>query len=88
MIPTTTTPAPLLEAIEAQVTLLRLMSEMQPDDQGLAASIGRENEPFGLGDASIVASDYDSRIGTARVGVMVRIRSRAILRRIRAMKVT
>lgn len=61
---------PLLEAIEEQVTLLRLMSEMQPDDQGLAASIGRENEPFGLGDASIVASDYDSRIGTARVGVM------------------
>ena len=61
---------PLLEAIEEQVTLLRLLSEMQADDHGLAASIGRENDAFGLGDASIVASDYDSRIGTARIGVM------------------
>ena len=55
---------------EEQVTLLRLLSEMQADDHGLAASIGRENDAFGLGDASIVASDYDSRIGTARIGVM------------------
>ncbi len=31
---------PLLEAIEEQVTLLRLMSEMQVDEHGLAASIG------------------------------------------------
>ncbi len=40
---------PLLEAIEEQVTLMKLMSEMVADDHGLAASIGRENEPFGLG---------------------------------------
>ncbi len=38
---------PLLEAIEEQVTLLRLMSEMVADEHGLATSIGRENEPFG-----------------------------------------
>jgi len=61
---------PLLEAIEEQVTLLRLLTEMRADEQGLSASIGRENEPFGLGDASLVASDYDTRIGTARVGLM------------------
>lgn len=61
---------PLLEAIEEQVTLLRLMSEMRPDGQGLAASIGTENEPFGLPEASIVASDYVAPGGTARVGVM------------------
>ena len=61
---------PLLEAIEEQVTLLRLLTEMRADEHGLAASIGRENEPFGLGDASLVASDYDTRIGTARVGLM------------------
>ena len=61
---------PLLEAIEEQVTLLRLMSEMAADDKGLAASIGRENEPFGLAEASIIASDYDAAIGRARVGLM------------------
>lgn len=61
---------PLLEAIEEQVTLLRLMSEMVTDEQGLAASIGTENEPFGLGEASIVASNYATPGGMARVGVM------------------
>ncbi|WP_439593966.1 heat-inducible transcriptional repressor HrcA [Microbacterium sp.] len=61
---------PLLEAIEEQVTLLRLMSEMATDEQGLAASIGRENEQFGLAEASIVASEYDATGARARVGVM------------------
>lgn len=61
---------PLLEAIEEQVTLLRLMSEMRVDEHGLAASIGTENAAFGLGEASIVASDYLTPGGTARVGVM------------------
>lgn len=61
---------PLLEAIEEQVTLLRLMSEMQTDEHGLAASIGAENEAFGLPEASIVASNYLAPGGTARVGVM------------------
>ncbi len=61
---------PILEAIEEQVTLLRLMSEMVADEQGLAASIGAENEAFGLPEASIVASNYLTPGGTARVGVM------------------
>ncbi|PCE14070.1 HrcA family transcriptional regulator [Microbacterium sp. SZ1] len=61
---------PLLEAIEEQVTLIRLMSEMEADAQGLAASIGTENASFGLDEASIVASNYAARSGTARVGVM------------------
>ncbi|WP_314502896.1 heat-inducible transcriptional repressor HrcA [uncultured Microbacterium sp.] len=61
---------PLLEAIEEQVTLMKLMSEMVADDHGLAASIGRENEPFGLGEASVVASEYDATGGRARVGVL------------------
>ncbi|WP_203138741.1 heat-inducible transcriptional repressor HrcA [Microbacterium sp. JZ31] len=61
---------PLLEAIEEQVTLLRLMSEMAADEKGLSASIGRENEAFGLAEASIIASDYDAAIGRARVGLM------------------
>lgn len=61
---------PLLEAIEEQVTILRLMGEMVADEKGLAASIGRENEPFGLAEASVVASDYDATGARARVGVM------------------
>ncbi|WP_349427440.1 heat-inducible transcriptional repressor HrcA [Microbacterium sp. LWS13-1.2] len=61
---------PLLEAIEEQVTLLRLMGEMVADEQGLAASIGRENEAFGLAEASVVASDYDATGSLARVGVL------------------
>jgi heat-inducible transcriptional repressor len=61
---------PLLEAIEEQVTLLRLMSEMVADDEGLAASIGRENEPFGLPEASVIASDYDATGARARVGLL------------------
>ncbi|WP_334151899.1 heat-inducible transcriptional repressor HrcA [Microbacterium sp.] len=61
---------PLLEAIEEQVTLLRLMSEMVTDEHGLAASIGTENASFGLGEASIVTSNYAAPSGMARVGVM------------------
>lgn len=61
---------PLLEAIEEQVTLLRLMGEMVADDEGLAASIGRENEAFGLPEASLVASDYDASGASARVGLL------------------
>jgi heat-inducible transcriptional repressor len=61
---------PLLEAIEEQVTLLRLMSEMVADDKGLAASIGRENASFGLTEASVLASDYDVSGGGARLGLL------------------
>lgn len=65
---------PLLEAIEEQVTILRLLGEMVADEQGLAASIGRENEPFGLAEASVLASDYDATGAHARVGVLGPIR--------------
>jgi len=61
---------PLLEAIEEQVTLLKLMSEMVADEHGLAVSIGRENEPFGLAEASVLASDYDATGSRARVGLL------------------
>lgn len=61
---------PILEAIEEQVTLLRLMGEMVADEHGLAASIGRENEAFGLSEASVVASDYDVPGSHARIGLM------------------
>lgn len=49
----------VLEAIEEQVTLLRLFGEMARDGRDVAASIGRENEPYGLEGASVIASSYE-----------------------------
>jgi heat-inducible transcriptional repressor len=62
---------PVLEAVEEQVVLLRLFSEMEADQRGITVSIGRENESFGLGETSILASGY-SGVGTAvsRLGVL------------------
>lgn len=61
---------PLLEALEEQVTLLRLMSEMEANSDGLSVSIGSENAGFGLDEASVVTSTYSAPAGIARVGVM------------------
>lgn len=62
---------PVLEAVEEQVVLLRLFSELEADQRGLLVSIGRENESFGLGETSILASGYTG-IGSAisRLGVL------------------
>lgn len=49
----------VLEAIEEQVTLLRLFGELVRDGRDVAASIGRENEPYGLGGTSVIASSYE-----------------------------
>jgi len=64
---------PVLEAIEEQVTLLKLFGEMEIDDDGdgVVASIGRENEGFGLGETSVLASGYTASGGSvARLGVL------------------
>lgn len=62
---------PVLEAIEEQVMLLRLFAEMEPDQRGLATSIGSENVAFGLSETSVLASGYSSSGGEfARVGVL------------------
>lgn len=62
---------PVLEAIEEQVTLLRLFAEMEPDQRGLATSIGSENAAFGLGETSVLASGYSSSRGEfAHIGVL------------------
>jgi heat-inducible transcriptional repressor len=62
---------PVLEAVEEQVVLLRLFSEMEADQRGVTVSIGRENESFGLGETSILASGYRG-VGTSisRLGVL------------------
>ncbi|CAG7596334.1 heat-inducible transcriptional repressor HrcA [Leucobacter soli] len=49
----------VLEAIEEQVTLLRLLGELASDGRDVAASIGRENQRYGLEGASIIASSYE-----------------------------
>jgi len=62
---------PVLEAIEEQVTLLRLFSEMEVEPGGVSARIGRENAGFGLGETSVVSSGYSSTGGSvARLGVL------------------
>jgi heat-inducible transcriptional repressor len=62
---------PVLEALEQQVVLLRLFGEMATDSHGVSASIGRENASFGLGETSIITSNYRSSAGElARLGVL------------------
>jgi heat-inducible transcriptional repressor len=64
---------PVLEAIEEQVTLLKLFGEMEIDDDGagVAVRIGTENAGFGLGETSVLASGYTASGGSvARLGVL------------------
>jgi heat-inducible transcriptional repressor len=62
---------PVLEAIEEQVTLLKLFGEIAVDRNGMSVSIGRENAEFGLGETSVLTSGYASTGGTvARLGVL------------------
>jgi heat-inducible transcriptional repressor len=66
---------PVLEAIEEQVTLLRLFGEMAVDQHGVSVSIGRENAEFGLGETSVLTSGYAASGGSiARLGVLGPIR--------------
>ena len=62
---------PVLEAIEEQVTLLRLFSEMEVDHNGVSVSIGKENAGFGLSETSVLTSGYTTSGGSvARLGVL------------------
>jgi len=62
---------PVLEAIEEQVTLLKLFGDIEIDRNGVAVSIGRENAGFGLGETSVLSSGYTSSGGgVARLGVL------------------
>lgn len=60
---------PVLEAIEEQVTLIRLIAEFDAEDE-VAVSIGHENPDASLEETSIVASGYRSASGNAHVGVL------------------
>lgn len=59
---------PILEALEEQVVLLKLLTEMEQDAHGVSVRIGDEN--FGsLGDTSVVAAGYGPG-DAAKIGVV------------------
>ena len=63
--------SPLLDAIEEQVVLLRLISEMEADQHGVSLLIGAENRIEGLSQASVVVSGYGAvDEPLAKVGVL------------------
>lgn len=54
----TRTIRPVLEALEEQVVLLRLLTEMDEDSAGVTVRIGAETQHAGLAETSIVAAGY------------------------------
>lgn len=63
--------SPVLEAIEEQVVLLKLISEMQAEQHGVSLRIGRENTFEGLANASVVVSGYENQGNEiAKLGVI------------------
>jgi len=62
---------PLLDALEEQVTMLRLLTEMELEVDEVRTSIGREHEATGLGETSVVATGYAATGGgVAHLGVL------------------
>ena len=61
---------PVLEALEEQVVLLRLLSEMAEDHAAVAVRIGRETQHDGLVETSFVTTGYGDEGGgsVARIG--------------------
>lgn len=51
---------PVLEALEEQVVLLKLFSELEADSRGLSVSIGTETHIGELSDAAVIATSYGS----------------------------
>jgi heat-inducible transcriptional repressor len=63
--------SPVLEAIEEQVVLLKLISEMQADQHNVSLRIGRENTVDALSGTSVVISGYENQGSEiAKVGVI------------------
>jgi heat-inducible transcriptional repressor len=62
---------PVLEALEEQVTMLRLFGEMEIEVDAVRTSIGREHETAGLEETSLVATGYSATGGgLAHLGVL------------------
>ncbi len=62
---------PVLEALEEQVVLLRLLTEMAEDSSDFAVRIGHEHTHAGLAETSVVAAGYGADGETvARIGAL------------------
>jgi heat-inducible transcriptional repressor len=62
---------PVLEALEEQVVLLKLLTEMAADTGGIGVRIGREHHHAGLTETAVVASGYGGEGEVvARLGVL------------------
>jgi heat-inducible transcriptional repressor len=62
---------PVLEALEEQVVLLKLLTEMAADTGAVGVRIGHENQHAGLAEAAVVASGYGGEGEVvARLGVL------------------
>jgi heat-inducible transcriptional repressor len=62
---------PVLDALEEQVVLLRLISEMQSEQHGVSLRIGRENPFEGLSETSVVVTGYENQGNEiAKLGVI------------------
>lgn len=62
---------PVLEALEEQVVLLKLLAEMAADPGGVGVRIGHETAHAGLAETAVVASGYGSQGEVvARLGVL------------------
>jgi heat-inducible transcriptional repressor len=63
--------SPFLEAIDEQVILLKLISEMQAEQHGVSLRIGKENSLEGFSTASVVVSGYENQGSEiAKLGVI------------------
>ena len=63
--------SPLLDAIEEQVILLKLISEMEADQNGVSVLIGSENQVAGLNQASLLVTGYgNAEAPLAKVGLL------------------
>lgn len=61
----------LLDAVEEQVVLLKLMGELRGENSGLAVGIGSEISVSGFSNTSVVVGEYRSEgAESARVGVL------------------
>ena len=62
---------PVLEALEEQVVLLKLLTEMAADTGAIGVRIGREHQHVGLTETAVVASGYGGEGEVvARLGVL------------------
>lgn len=61
--------APILDALEEQVVVLRILDELQQDQRGFLVRIGSENEKELLNDTAVVASGYGQE-NVSKLGIV------------------